>query len=224
VPTLVTRSLWHAVARAVSGVWWDGRQAAAASDAHGNLGGVGEGGHQDVVELVRSIGYQRRDEPFRLASGALSRDYVDGKRTIAQGRHLKVVAEAAVAAVKGVPFDAVGGLTMGADALAIGVAMVSDCLWFSVRKEPKGRGLEHWIEGAQLLPAHRVLLVDDVITTGGSTKKAYDRVVETGATVVAVVTLVDRGDAARELFASLGVEYRPLVTYADLGIEPVVAG
>jgi orotate phosphoribosyltransferase len=67
-----------------------------------------------------------------------------------------------------------------------------------------------------------VLLVDDVITTGGSTKKAYDRVVAIGATVVCVTPFVDRGDSGRALFEGLGVTYRPLMTYRDLGIDPVV--
>ena len=67
---------------------------------------------------------------------------------------------------------------MGADALAVGVAMVTGKAWFSVRKEPKSRGLEQFIEGFRLRdhPGTRVLLVEDVVSTGGSVRKAYDRV------------------------------------------------
>lgn len=178
-----------------------------------------------VVELVRTRGYERRDEPFRLASGALSYDYVDAKFAIDAGERLRLVSEAVVelAGQLGVEFDAVGGLTMGADALTHGVSMASGCLWFTVRKEPKARGREQWIEGGRIGPGHRVLLVEDVVTTGGSVLKAYDLVVATGAAVTGVITLVDRGDGGRALFESRGVPYGALVTYRDLDIEPVTA-
>ena len=65
---------------------------------------------------------------------------------------------------------------MGADPLAHGVAMVTGKAWFSVRKEQKPRGREQWIEGTRIEPGTRVLLVDDVISTGGSTEIAFDRV------------------------------------------------
>lgn len=175
---------------------------------------------QQIVELVRDQGYRRSDEPFRLASGQLSHDYIDGKRAAAQGRDLALVSTATIAEID-VPFDAVGGLTMGADAIAHAVALQADCLWFSVRKEPKGRGLDKWIEGATLDASHRVLLVDDVVTTGGSIMVAYEKVAATGAQIVAAMTLVDRGDKAAVDFEDLKIPYHPLVTYRDLGIERV---
>lgn len=175
---------------------------------------------EQIIELVKDKGYRYSAEPFRLASGQLSHDYIDGKLAVAAGRDLALVARGIVEATAE-PFTAVGGLTMGADALAHAVAVVSGCEWFSVRKEPKGRGLNRWIEGARLTPDHRVLLVDDVVTTGGSIVQAYDHVVDEGATVVAVMTLVDRGEVARADFEAKNVAYRALVTYRDLGIDPV---
>lgn len=176
-----------------------------------------------VIALVRQRGHERREEPFRLASGQLSHDYVDGKYAIDSGPRLRLVGMAFVEAANslGVSFDAVGGLTMGAEALAHGIAMVANCRWFSVRKEPKPRGREQWIEGTRLESGTRVLLVDDVVSTGGSIMKAYDHVIDTGASVVGVVTLVDRGESGRQLFAKHGVPYTTLVTYSDLGIEQV---
>lgn len=173
-----------------------------------------------IVDLVKTHGHSHSAEPFRLASGQLSHDYIDGKLAVARGQDLKLVAEAVVENA-GAPFDAVGGLTMGADALAHAVAIVAGCEWFSVRKEPKGRGHNRWLEGARLSSAHRVLLVDDVVTTGGSILKAYEHVTEEGAQVVAVVTLVDRGDVASLDFQRREVAYRSLVNYTDLGIGPV---
>jgi orotate phosphoribosyltransferase len=177
----------------------------------------------EVVALVRERGYEWREEPFELASGQLSHDYIDGKYAIDSGPRLRLVSRAVVVAANsiGASFDAVGGPTMGAEALAHGIAMVADCKWFSVRKKPKPRGREQWIEGNRLKPETRVLLVDDVVTTGDSIMTAYDHVVATGASVVGVVTLVDRGESGGQLFAKRGVPYTALVTYRDLEIEQV---
>lgn len=173
-----------------------------------------------ILELVKARGYRHSAEPFRLASGQLSHDYIDGKLAVARGADLALAGQA-ITEASGQAFTAVGGLTMGADALAHATAIASDAEWFSVRKEPKGRGLNRWIEGTRLTAEHRVLLVDDVVSTGGSIIQAYERVIEEGADVVAVVTLVDRGDVAGPHFEALGVPYNALVSYQDLGIAPV---
>ena len=177
----------------------------------------------EAIALVKQRGYERREQPFKLASGQMSHDYIDGKYAVDTGARLNLLARAVIGHVKdlGVEFNSVGGLTMGADALAHGISLVADVRWFSVRKEAKPRGREQWIEGARLSRHDRVLLVDDIVTLGGSIKTAYDRVLATGAKVVAVAPMVDRGDAGRALFDSLDVPYAPLMTYADLGIEPV---
>ena len=179
------------------------------------------------VLLIREHGHVYREEPFKLASGQYSHDYVDGKLAIDTGRRLRVVSTAMIelAQRQDMDFTHVGGLTMGADPLAHGIAMVADEAdevgWFSVRKEPKPRGREQWIEGSQLTRGDRVLLVDDVVTTGGSILKAYERVIEIGAEVIGVMPMVDRGEVARRAFSDLGVPYAPLVTYKDIEIAPV---
>lgn len=180
---------------------------------------------QQAIALVRERGYERREVPFTLASGQQSHDYVDGKFAVHEGAALALVSRAIleVAQAQGMDFTAVGGLTMGADALAHGIAIVGGCSWFSVRKEAKARGREGSIEGCRLSADDRVLLVEDVVTTGGSTLKAYERVIATGAQVAGVIPMVDRGEGGARLFGGLGVPYAPLLTYRDLGIEPVGA-
>ncbi|MGI9023414.1 MAG: phosphoribosyltransferase family protein [Acidimicrobiales bacterium] len=176
-----------------------------------------------VLEVVREQGYVRRDEAFQLSSGDWSHDYVDGKRALAAGAQLRLAAEAVVAQAeeRGIAFDAVGGLTMGADPLGRAVAVVSGAGWFSVRKEAKAHGRQKLIEGAALGPATAVVVVEDVVTTGRSMLLALDAVEATGARAVLAVTLLDRGDAAGRALAERGIAYAPLATYKDLGIEPI---
>ena len=181
-----------------------------------------------VVDIIKSRGARfGLPEPIRLASGALSHDYIDGKRAFAQGDHLWQVARALIelAGEEGVAYDAVGGLTMGSDPLAHAVAVLASATspvsWFSVRKVEKDHGTKKRIEGADLGAGSSVFLVDDVVTTGGSIVEAYDAVAATGATVALATAVVDRGSATARLMAEKGIRYRALLTYADLGIEPV---
>lgn len=173
-----------------------------------------------LADLVRRTGYERRQEPFQLSSGGWSHDYVDGKFAVATGPALRQASQALVD-LMGESFDAVGGPTMGADALAHGVAMVAGCRWFSVRKEPKGHGREAWVEGARLGPGDRVLMVEDVVSTGASLLRAAEKVTDLGATVVAASALVDRSPRVAERFRESGIEWAPLLTWVDLGIEPL---
>ena len=151
-------------------------------------------------------------------------DFIDVKLALCRWADLQVACRAIVQRVRdaGIEFGAAGGMTMGADSLAVGIAAETGGHWFSVRKEPKKRGTKQQIEGTPIGPGHRVLLLEDATTTGGSTEKAYTVVRDTGADVVAVATVVDRGDTARRRFETLGVPYFPVLTYTDLGIDPVV--
>ena len=114
-----------------------------------------------------------------------------------------------------------GGPTMGADALAHGVALLSGCAWFSVRKEAKGHGRGAWVEGTRLQPGDRVVVVEDVVSTGASLLRAAERLVELGAVIVAATALLDRSPQVAERFLAAGIRWEPLLTWADLGIEPL---
>tara|TARA_B110000014_G_scaffold247518_1_gene221097 strand:+ start:158 stop:718 length:561 start_codon:yes stop_codon:yes gene_type:complete len=176
-----------------------------------------------AIEIIKEKGLKRLPEPIQLASGAMSQDFVDGKLATAHYDDLEIASKAIVDGLRlqGVAFDAVGGPTLGADALTIGIAAIMRCRWFFVRKAPKGRGTNKLIEGAQLSKGDRCLIVEDAITTGGSLLKAVKAVEDTGASVVAVATLIDRGKIARPLIEAQGIIYYPLATYTDLEIDPV---
>ena len=176
-----------------------------------------------LLEILRAQGLTELPEPVQLASSNYSRYFIDGKVALGAGDDLRLAAEAITERVTGagVEFDAVGGLTLGADALCAAIAVVSGANWFIVRKEAKGRGTNRLVEGTRIGEGHRVLLIDDVVTTGGSILKAYDSVQATGAQVVAAVTLADRGDDARRSFDERGVPYFPMATYQDMGIPAI---
>jgi orotate phosphoribosyltransferase len=155
-----------------------------------------------------------------LSSGQTAQYYVDAKRALLRPAAFRAAGElvAAEAAERGA--TAVGGMTMGADPLAC--AAISDdggegLIAFFVRKERKEHGLQRWIEGPVLEPGTRCLVVEDVVTTGGSTVRAIERIIEEGHEVAGVTSVVDRlagGAAAIEKAA--GAPYRPLVTIDEL--------
>ena len=170
-------------------------------------------------------GYRRMDEPIELASGQMNHDFVDAKRALARGADLALACRvmAALAEAHGASWTAAGGLTMGADQFAHGLAIETGRQWFVVRKEPKARGTRQQIEGAPIGEGTEVLLVEDTVSTGGSLCKALDIVAAVGATITFATALVDRGDLLAPVLAERGVAYEPVLTYRDLGIDPIVA-
>jgi len=121
----------------------------------------------------------------------------------------------------GAKVDAVGGPTIGADPIAAAVAILSchrepPLKAFIVRKEAKQHGLEKMIEGPLLQEGDRVVIVEDVITTGGSVLKAIQEVEKLKAKVVRVVCLVDREEGAKETLASYN--YTPIFNLKELGL------
>ena len=177
-----------------------------------------------LIDIIKRQGMRRLEAPVELACGAMSSEFIDGKLALCRWDDLELACRAIVERVHeaGIEFNAAGGMTMGADPIAVGIASVAGSHWFSIRKAPKNRGTNQLIEGAPIGPGSRVLLLEDVTTTGGSALKAYEAVLDTGAQVVAAAAVVDRGDTARRQFEALAIPYFPVLTYADLNIAPVV--
>ena len=176
-------------------------------------------------QLLRDKAVSEFDPPIRLASGQLSRFFIDGKAGLAHAADLRLACRTLhrLVAAAGIEWDAVGGLTLGADHLAVGMALAADRQWFFVRKEPKDRGTGRQIEGATIGVGTRVVAVEDVVSTGGSLFKAIDVIEATGATVVAAVTLIDRGGGAGEILAGRNIPYLHIAAHADLGLPPVAS-
>lgn len=176
-----------------------------------------------LLEVVRVRGYTQSAEPFRLSSGGTSHDYVDLRRAFSRGEDLATAAEAVAAhlAEAGIAFDAIGGLTMGADPIAHAVALLTRTSWFSVRKAEKTHGSRRRIEGAVLGPGVRVVCVEDTTSTGRSLLEAVEVARDSGATVLAACALLDRGEAAAPLVAARAVPYTSVLSYRDLGIAPI---
>jgi orotate phosphoribosyltransferase len=128
-----------------------------------------------------------------LTSGAKAQYLVDAKRAILRSAGFNALAELVAEETRRTGATAVGGLTMGADPIACAaLAGGADVKAFFVRKDKKEHGLSRWIEGPPLEAGERCLIVEDVVTTGGSTLKAIDRVREEGHDVVGVVAILDR--------------------------------
>ena len=159
---------------------------------------------------------------FVLKSGRPSRFFLDTKQTACRPDGILLVADAALAVI---PPDAtaIGGLTMGADPVAFGVAAVAatrgrSLRSFSVRKEAKDHGVTGRIAGT-LEPGDRVVVTEDTVTRGTSLMEAVDVVTECGATVVAILVIADRGGTCAAMAAERGIPYFPLLTAPDLGFD-----
>jgi orotate phosphoribosyltransferase len=173
-----------------------------------------------LATIVHEQALSSRPEPVQLASGFHSRWFVDVKQALAPGAHLELACRAMVATAEalGAGYDAVGGPTMGADQFSYGIALLTGRSWYVIRKEPKDRGTRKLIEGAPLDATTRCLLLEDVVTTGGSSLKGLDALEAAGAPVAAAVALVDRGAGAAERYAERGVPFAAVFTWDDLGI------
>lgn len=174
----------------------------------------------ELVEHIKRLAIVRGK--VVLASGKEADYYVDMRRVTLDGEASPLVGRVMRELTADLDFDAVGGLTLGADPVATAMlhAAAADGARldaFVVRKEAKAHGLQRRIEGTDVR-GRRVLVVEDTSTTGGSALTAVDAVREAGGEVVAVAVVVDRDTGAAEKIAEAGLEYRYAVGLGDLGL------
>jgi orotate phosphoribosyltransferase len=181
-----------------------------------------QGAREQLIAIIKRRSFQSGKE-ITLASGRTSTYYFNMKPTMldAEGAHL--IAALILDAIKDLKADLIGGLEMGAVPIASAVAAVSHGAGrpvnaFFVRKQAKEHGTKSLIEGLQAgetLQGKRVVIVEDVTTTGGSAIKAAETVRSEGADVVGVVTVVDRQEGAGEAFDKAGLTLTSILTLAD---------
>ncbi|MGZ4597199.1 MAG: orotate phosphoribosyltransferase, partial [Actinomycetes bacterium] len=163
-----------------------------------------------------------RTGDFTLKSGRKSSWFIDSKQTMCRPDGLLLVADAALEVIPD-SIDAIGGLTLGADPVAYGIAAVAATRGralrsFAIRKESKEHGVAGRLAGA-LQPGDRVVITEDTVTRGASPLEAAHVVRELGAEPVMILVIVDRGGACAELAAAEGIGFHALVTAPDLGFD-----
>jgi len=177
---------------------------------------------QRLIELFRQ--HALKFGEFTLASGQKSSYYLDGRLITLHAEGLRLIAQGVLETLADIDFAAVGGMSIGADPIVGGILTVAaergrPLLGFLVRKAAKEHGTKRAVEGP-VQPGSKVVIVDDVITTGGSSLQAIDHVQEMGCKVVGVVGVCDRLQGGAEAFAARGIRFQSLLTIRDFGIEP----
>lgn len=177
----------------------------------------------ELIRIVTSLSYIT-GKNLRLASGQTSSYYFNMKPTMLDARGAFLIALLILDRIEPLQVSMVGGLEMGAVPLAASVAAVSAAKGepvsaFFVRKTAKDHGTESLIEGLaedESLEGRRVVILEDVTTTGGSAIKAAEQVRAEGGEVVAVITVLDRQEGAASAFTHAGIPFQSLITKADV--------
>jgi orotate phosphoribosyltransferase len=177
----------------------------------------------DRDQLVRMLAARSaRRGNFTLASGRQSTLYIDARLTTMTPDGQRLIGSLGLRAISDAKWDAdaVGGLTLGADPIAYAICHSSadtthPLRAFTVRKEPKGHGTGKQVEGP-LAAGDNVVIVEDVITTGGSATRAVEAVRREGGIPVGILALVDREEGGRATLEALGLEVRSLATASEI--------
>ena len=173
---------------------------------------------QKLAAFLAKYAYQEGD--FVLSSGARSTFYLDAKQVTYDPDGASLVGAVVYRLATEFEAEAIGGLTMGADAIVTSTVIESarygrPMPGFVVRKEPKGHGLQKWIEGVS--PAgKRVAIVDDVITSGGSVLSAVKAARQAQARIAVVIGLVDREEGGKQAIEAVGVPFRAICTLSEI--------
>jgi orotate phosphoribosyltransferase len=179
---------------------------------------------QALLELLEQEALQRGD--FTLASGKKASYYLDCRKVTLHPKGAGLIAAGMLAVIgQTAPLPAaVGGMAIGADPITSAIVTVAGqqdlpLKGFMVRKEPKGHGTGRQVEGP-VQPGQEVVIVEDVITSGGSALKAVDAAEAFGLKVREVIGIIDRLAGGEAAFAARGLKLKTLTTIRDFGIEP----
>lgn len=179
---------------------------------------------QALIELVRRQALEFGN--FTLASGKQATFYLDCRRVTLDPQGANLIAQGILELLADELPDAVGGMAIGADPITAATITLAGqrnlpLRGFIVRKEPKGHGKGRDVEGP-VEAGMSAVIVEDTVTTGGSSLKAIQRVEEAGLKVRGVIAVVDRLEGGEQTLAAAGYPLRALLTVRDLGLEPVV--
>ena len=166
---------------------------------------------KELIDILKKYAYKHGR--FTLSSGEESEHYVNCKPVILTGKGLELVS---TMMLDYIDTACVAGLTLGADTLVSGVALVGKGAGLIIRKEPKGHGTQSQIEGPLPPIGTTVTVLEDVTTTGASAIKAVEVLRNSGYHVNRVVTIVDRQEGAVDAMMEVGLEFRSLVTLEEL--------
>ena len=179
---------------------------------------------QSLLDLVRSRALRFGD--FTLASGKKAKYYLDGKQITLDSRGALLIGEGFLDlfAAHGPLPKAVGGMSIGADPITAAIITVAGLrnlplAGILVRKQAKGRGTNRFVEGP-VQPGDTVAVVEDVVTTGGSSLEAIQRLRDFGLEVTCVAAIVDRMEGGAQAFREQNIPFFSLLTIRDFGIEP----
>jgi orotate phosphoribosyltransferase len=170
-----------------------------------------------LLELILGKAFKYSEEPiFKLVSGKMSNYYFNCKTVALHPEGMYLIGNLLFERIKDLDIKGIGGLTLGADPIAYAVAYTSHLKEkpveaFVVRKTPKSHGTMQWIEG-NVQKGDRVVIVDDVITTGKSTIEAITRALEGGLEIVKVIVLIDRQEGGKETIENLGYKVDSIIT------------
>jgi orotate phosphoribosyltransferase len=151
---------------------------------------------EELKRLLKESGAVKFGD-FTLSSGKKSDFYVDCRKVTLHPKGAKLIGKIILDMIKGLKVDAIGGLTLGADPITSAVVTLSDIPGFIVRKKEKEHGTKQKIEGL-IEPGWKVVIAEDVATTGASALQAIEAVEAVGAKVVKVIAVVDREEGAKE--------------------------
>lgn len=174
---------------------------------------------EELLKMLREKSYRKGE--FKLSSGEISEHYVNCKPVILSPEGLRLTSYSMLEYIESDSVS-VAGLTLGADPLVCGVSLVSlESAWCTtqsaliVRKQAKGHGTGAWIEGPQPLEGSKVTVLEDVVTTGGSSLKAVEKLRDAGYVVETIVAIIDRQEGGKEAMEKSGITLKSLFTIED---------